>query len=177
MSEEKTCYYHPEVKTRLGCSSCEKPICPQCAISASIGYICPECAEKNKPKEKPVSKRDMFFALCNATAAAIILGWLWNFLKPYGVFIILAASYLVGFAIARTITVTTKFKTTKALSIFTGIIAGVAIVYNPIVIWMALSDISLLSAIFVFTFAYISNIMNTLSVIIAVWAAVRHLRF
>lgn len=177
MSEEKNCYYHPDTKTRLGCSACERPICPQCAVSAPIGYVCRDCAKKDEPKEKPISKRDYFVALANATAAAIILGFLWNSLKPFGIFISLAGSYLVGFAMARIITATTKFKTTKLLSITTGIIAAVSIVYNPILIARALSDINLLQAVLVFSWAYISSITNLLSVIITVWAAVRHLRF
>lgn len=39
-----TCYRHPDRETRLGCSSCERPICVECMRTASVGQKCPECA-------------------------------------------------------------------------------------------------------------------------------------
>lgn len=178
MSEEKTCYYHPDTKTRLGCSSCGRPICPKCVVSAPIGYICPDCAGKNKTQEKiNASKRDYFFTFTNAFVAAVVLGYLWNFLKPFGPFIMWASAYVIGYAVAKIITSLTKFKTTKALTIATALITVVAIVYNPILIFLSLSDLNIIAILFLFTFAYVGNIMNTISVAIAVWAAVRHLKF
>jgi len=38
------CARHPEVTTRLTCSSCGTPICPDCAVEAAISYQCPDCA-------------------------------------------------------------------------------------------------------------------------------------
>lgn len=38
-----TCYYHPHTPTSLRCSSCEKPICPKCAILTPTGYRCRDC--------------------------------------------------------------------------------------------------------------------------------------
>ncbi|MFG2652892.1 rhomboid family intramembrane serine protease [Streptomyces sp. NPDC048436] len=37
------CYRHPDRETGIGCARCERPICPECMISASVGYQCPEC--------------------------------------------------------------------------------------------------------------------------------------
>lgn len=39
-----TCPRHPEVETRLACSACATPICPDCGHEAVIGYQCPDCA-------------------------------------------------------------------------------------------------------------------------------------
>lgn len=178
MSEEKTCYYHPDTKTRLGCSSCGRPICTKCIVSAPIGYICPDCAGKNKTQAKiNTSKRDYFFTFTNAFVAAVVLGYLWNFLKPFGPFIMWASAYVVGYAVAKIITSLTKFKTTKTLNIITAMITVIAIVYNPILIFLSLSELNIIAILFLFTFAYVGNIMNTISVAIAVWAAVRHLKF
>jgi membrane associated rhomboid family serine protease len=47
------CYGHPNRPTRLQCSRCERYICGQCAIPASVGQHCPECvaeARKSRPK-------------------------------------------------------------------------------------------------------------------------------
>ncbi len=46
MSEQPpslTCYYHPNTETSLRCSTCEKPICPKCAILTPTGYRCKDC--------------------------------------------------------------------------------------------------------------------------------------
>lgn len=39
-----SCYRHPGVETGISCTRCERPICPQCMVSASVGFHCPECA-------------------------------------------------------------------------------------------------------------------------------------
>ncbi|MDT0331014.1 rhomboid family intramembrane serine protease [Nocardiopsis lambiniae] len=45
----RTCYRHPDRVTRLGCSRCERPICPDCMVTASVGQHCPDCvAEGNR---------------------------------------------------------------------------------------------------------------------------------
>ncbi|MCX2179188.1 rhomboid family intramembrane serine protease [Streptomyces sp. SKN60] len=37
------CYRHPDVETGIRCTRCEKPICPECMVSASVGFQCPDC--------------------------------------------------------------------------------------------------------------------------------------
>ncbi|MEU4209811.1 rhomboid family intramembrane serine protease [Streptomyces sp. NPDC026206] len=37
------CYRHPDRETGIRCSRCERPICPECMVSASVGFQCPEC--------------------------------------------------------------------------------------------------------------------------------------
>ncbi|MFD0316154.1 rhomboid family intramembrane serine protease [Streptomyces flavalbus] len=38
-----SCYRHPGRETGVRCTRCERPICPECMISASVGFQCPEC--------------------------------------------------------------------------------------------------------------------------------------
>ena len=40
------CYRHPNRETGVRCSNCERPICPDCMTSTSVGMRCPECARQ-----------------------------------------------------------------------------------------------------------------------------------
>lgn len=45
----ETCYRHPDVETRVHCTRCGRPICPDCMIAAPVGHQCPTCvAEARK---------------------------------------------------------------------------------------------------------------------------------
>ncbi|MEU3058896.1 rhomboid family intramembrane serine protease [Streptomyces subrutilus] len=37
------CYRHPDRATGISCTRCSRPICPECMISASVGFQCPTC--------------------------------------------------------------------------------------------------------------------------------------
>lgn len=42
----EVCYRHSDRETGVGCSSCERPICPDCMTTTSVGMRCPECARQ-----------------------------------------------------------------------------------------------------------------------------------
>src|ERR687885_697927 len=42
----QTCYRHPNRVTGVSCSSCGRPICPDCMTATSVGMRCPECAKQ-----------------------------------------------------------------------------------------------------------------------------------
>lgn len=41
-----TCYRHPSRETGVSCSSCGRPICPDCMTTTPVGMRCPECAKQ-----------------------------------------------------------------------------------------------------------------------------------
>jgi membrane associated rhomboid family serine protease len=41
-----TCYRHPNRETGVSCSSCGRPICPDCMTPTPVGMRCPECARQ-----------------------------------------------------------------------------------------------------------------------------------
>ena len=42
----EVCYRHPGRETGVSCSSCGRPICPDCMTSTPVGMRCPECARQ-----------------------------------------------------------------------------------------------------------------------------------
>ncbi|MFI6831002.1 MULTISPECIES: rhomboid family intramembrane serine protease [unclassified Kribbella] len=40
---ETVCYRHPDRPAGVRCQRCDRPICPQCMNSASVGFQCPSC--------------------------------------------------------------------------------------------------------------------------------------
>lgn len=41
-----TCYRHPDRETGVSCSSCGRPICPDCMTPTPVGMRCPECSRQ-----------------------------------------------------------------------------------------------------------------------------------
>jgi membrane associated rhomboid family serine protease len=50
------CYRHPSRETGVSCSSCGRPICPDCMTPTPVGMRCPECA-RERTKVKTVGSR------------------------------------------------------------------------------------------------------------------------
>jgi membrane associated rhomboid family serine protease len=51
-----TCYRHPSRETGVACSSCGRPICPDCMTPTQVGMRCPECARQ---RTKVVRMREL----------------------------------------------------------------------------------------------------------------------
>ena len=99
-----TCARHPRVETRISCVQCGTNICPDCMVSAPVGFKCPDCARQAR-HARGLGKPDQYvkgvaFGLGATAVATLVLGqvfWL-GFLSwiASGV-----AGYLVAEAVRR----------------------------------------------------------------------------
>ena len=47
------CYQHPKRETYVRCTRCNRPICPDCMVEASVGHQCPECVAEGRRTQRP----------------------------------------------------------------------------------------------------------------------------
>jgi len=50
VDESSVCYKHNNRSAAVSCQRCEKPICPSCMNSASVGFHCPDCSKSGSQK-------------------------------------------------------------------------------------------------------------------------------
>jgi membrane associated rhomboid family serine protease len=66
-----TCYRHPDRETRVSCSSCGRPICPDCMTPTPVGMRCPECMRQRTKVVRGVGQGDGFG---RAPATFVLIG-------------------------------------------------------------------------------------------------------
>ena len=67
----ETCYRHPNRETAVSCSSCGRPICPDCMTPTPVGMRCPECASQRTKVVRGVGKPEGF---AQTPATYILIG-------------------------------------------------------------------------------------------------------
>lgn len=50
--QETTCWWHPDRRTGLRCTRCERYACPECLHEASVGYQCADCINEGARQAK-----------------------------------------------------------------------------------------------------------------------------
>jgi membrane associated rhomboid family serine protease len=69
----QTCYRHPDRETGVSCSSCGRPICPDCMTPTPVGMRCPECAQQKTKVTRGVDAPSGGFQLAPATFVLIAI--------------------------------------------------------------------------------------------------------
>lgn len=54
-----TCYRHPNRRAGVSCQRCDRPICPDCMVQASVGFHCPECTKQSAKRSPVITSRSL----------------------------------------------------------------------------------------------------------------------
>jgi membrane associated rhomboid family serine protease len=68
------CYRHPTEATRVHCTRCGRPICPQCMIPAPVGHQCPECVQQARREFQQGPGQRVRSATGGLSATKVLLG-------------------------------------------------------------------------------------------------------
>lgn len=107
------CSYHPNVRTRLRCSKCGKPICPRCAVETPVGFRCPDCAAVRGLPTYQTPAAALAKALAAGAVATIAVGVLWGYLPEWKFYLAL----LLGFGVAESMAWAANYKRGRDLQL------------------------------------------------------------
>ncbi len=113
------CANHPSVETSLRCKTCEKPICPKCAVLTPTGYSCKECVNRQQKVFETANWYDYpltFFIV-------LALSYFGSRLIPNLGFFTIFLSPIAGVAIAEAVRWATKRRRGKRLFQLAGLAA------------------------------------------------------
>ena len=86
-TDEVRCSHHPNTFTRLRCSRCGKPICPQCSVRTPVGLRCPECAGVRGLPTYPTGLDALVKAAGIGLVLAIAIGYIWSRYPDWGFYL------------------------------------------------------------------------------------------
>lgn len=98
----ETCYRHPDRETGVSCSSCGRPICPDCMTPTPVGMRCPECARQKTKVTRGVGGGHTGFRMAPATFVLIglnVLAYLIEIASGSGGFSRVGGSVIENFAL------------------------------------------------------------------------------
>ncbi|MSQ17535.1 MAG: hypothetical protein EXR54_08275 [Dehalococcoidia bacterium] len=129
------CHWHSEVETRLSCSRCGKPVCPQCLAPVPVGIRCRDCGRVAPMPTYEVSASYLARAVVAAVAVAAGGGILWALVNGsfFGriPFVSSLMAVAVGYAAGELISRATNKKRGTSLAW----LAGVAVAAAFLVSW------------------------------------------
>lgn len=124
MAAIEHCVNHPDVETRLACSSCGVPICPRCMYQAAVGQKCPDCARV--PRSARALGKPAHYARAVGGGMAVALGGglaMAELLRVVGFGVIILGA-LLGMLVGRAVS---WGASRQAQQPFPGIAAGLAV--------------------------------------------------
>lgn len=111
MPETVYCPNHPDTKTNLRCSRCDKPVCPQCMIHSPVGIRCKDCGQGVRLPVYDVSVAYMGRAIAASVLIGAASGLVYAILRATLFGLLSIASLAgIGYLIAEGISLATNHK-------------------------------------------------------------------
>ena len=95
------CVNHPSVETRVTCSNCDDPICPDCMVFTPVGAKCPDCARVPKSALVTVKPERIALTVLAGLAGAAVGGFLFAVLLSLTGFLAFFAALGLGYGIGE----------------------------------------------------------------------------
>jgi hypothetical protein len=189
-TEKTVCYRHPQKETKISCNECGRYICPSCMIPAPVGQKCPECVTSYESHTTRITPTEYTLSILTGGIVSLVTCFFWQYL-PSG-FLMAISAYLIGFLVAKSITAVIGNKLGFKIQVIAGTLVFIGMLYNPLgMAWDFITSgydpivmVSYIQRPFSMMLALISNPFGNLgplwlfiSVMIGIWAAVRHFKF
>ncbi len=125
-TDEVRCSHHPNTLTRLRCSRCGKPICPQCSVRTPVGLRCPECAGVRGLPTYPTGLDALVKAAGIGLVLAVAIGYIWSRYPEWGFYLAL----VLGFSISESMAWAVKGKRGVDLQVLGIVLVLIALVLS-----------------------------------------------
>lgn len=112
------CVNHPSVETRVTCSNCDDPICPDCMVFTPVGAKCPRCARMPKSAMVTVKPERVALTVFAGLAGAAAGGFLFAILLSLTGFFAIIAAYGLGYGIGEAVSWASGRHHSRALAIW-----------------------------------------------------------
>lgn len=80
------CRRHSGVQTRLSCSTCGTPVCPQCMVACPVGFKCPDCVRQTISHVGQVTLVQRLLLVVPGIGVGVIYGYVRDYLLGVGMF-------------------------------------------------------------------------------------------
>lgn len=120
-AQPRACPRHPKMETRLSCSRCGTPVCPQCMVYAVVGIHCPDCARR-----RPLPPYDVHLSHLIVAGAVGVVGLaplealLWAYLPRLLGLLGLLLLVGLGFGTGHLISLVVNRKRGRSLQVIAG---------------------------------------------------------
>lgn len=100
-TDDVPCARHPKTQTRLRCSRCGTPICPQCAVRTPVGLRCPDCAGVRGLPTYSTPGSSLAKAVGVGLVCAVVFALLFAWIPEWNFYLSLALGFGVAESMAR----------------------------------------------------------------------------
>lgn len=145
------CVNHPSVETRVSCSNCGDPICPDCMVFTAVGAKCPKCAQMPKSAIVRLKPNRLALTVVTGMVSAFLGGLLFGLaVSAIGFFSIIFA-FILGAGIGEAVSWASGRYHARGLAAWAAVCAGLGVLMRLVLV--GISNFGLTAATLEFVIA------------------------